>query len=203
MNLGYSEPLIWFLILWFWDMIRLSFSQAIAMFPFEWTLIWFWDKPLLYDLLHDFETWLLVWYPSHLCFPTYGGTIGMSVMHHWHDSCVGEWFLTPSLFMITIMAIMTLSIWLWDWLWVRGVWVAILDLFCLVDLTMTLSWLWGDWYCVLYMPFTISGSSLLHPFEEWGHPSYYLIIWEDSPLYDYEELWYWRLIWYDMFLGSW
>ena len=82
----------------------------------EWTLNtishmilrWLWDKPLLYDLLHDFETWLLVWYPSHFCFPTYGGTIGMSVMHHWHDSCVGEWFLTPSLFMIICRLL-----WLW------------------------------------------------------------------------------------------
>ena len=29
---------------------------------------------------------------------------------------------------------------------------------------------------------------LATPFEEWGHPSYYLIIWEVSPLYDYEDM---------------
>ena len=75
----------------------MTFDILNLCYDFEMILRWLWDKPLLYDLLHDFETWLLVWYPSHLCFPTYGGTIGMSVMHHWHDSCVGEWFLTPSL----------------------------------------------------------------------------------------------------------
>lgn len=53
---------------------------------------------------------------------------------------------------------------------------------CLVDLTMTLSWLWGDWYCVLYMPFTTPGSWSLHPYDTWGHPSYYLVAWEVSPL---------------------
>ena len=35
---------------------------------------------------------------------------------------------------------------------------------------------------------------LATPFEEWGHPSYYLIIWEVSPLYDlkiygYDMIW--------------
>ena len=37
--------------------------------------------------------------------------MSVSLMHQWHDSCVGEWFLTPSL-------------WLWSAReWVRGEWM--------------------------------------------------------------------------------
>ena len=138
--LGFPMPLLWSPL--FWTSVIIFWYE-----PYYETLLWFlkhliWTSDMNHMIwtiwyeLFDMTLWCMICYliPSlipepKICFPSHEGNMAMSVMHHWHDSCVGEWFLTPSLFMITIMAIMTLSIWLWDWLWVRGVWVAILDMY--------------------------------------------------------------------------
>ena len=74
--------------------------------------------------------------------------MSVSLMHQWHDSCVGEWFLTPSL-------------WLWSACeWVRGEWMhPRSDL-----LSVYLSVIWWMWLCVQYTSFT----------THWGHPSGYI-----------------------------
>ena len=171
-------------------------------------LRWLWDKPLLYDLLHDFETWLLVWYPSHLCFsylwryhrhvcdaPLAWLMCGWVISHAvpFYDYYYGHYDFEYMTLRLTLS---------------KGRMGCNPRYVCLVDLTMTLSWLWGDWYFVLYMPFTTPGSWSLHLYDTWGHPSYYLVAWEVSPLivrlwidglwlWDYDvELWLWVL-------GSW
>ena len=52
------------------------------------------------ELWYDFDLNPSVWDPSHYLFPSHGGTMTVSLMHLWHDSCVGEWFPIPSPYLI-------------------------------------------------------------------------------------------------------
>lgn len=142
------------------------------------------------------ETWLLVWYPSHLCFsylwryhrhvcdvPLAWLMCGWVISHAvpFYDYYYGHYDFEYMTLRLTLS---------------KGRMGCNPRHVCLVDLTMTLSWLWGDWYCVLYMPFTTPGSWSLHPYDTWGHPSYYLVAWEVSPLIVrlwIEGLWLWDM----------
>ena len=104
--------------------------------------------------------------------------MSVSLMHLWHDSCVGEWFLTPSL-------------WLWSACeWVRGEWMHprsdLLPDICY----LLLSVIWWMWLCVQYTSFT----------THWGHPSVYIWYSEASPL---DFIWGYYLLLSDLFLGTW
>lgn len=58
-----------------------------------WTLEMDSDMTLIWIL--QFKTWATIWY-----LPSHEGNMAVSLMHLWHDSCVSEWFLTPSLICI-------------------------------------------------------------------------------------------------------
>ena len=94
--------------------------------------------------------------------------MSVSLMHQWHDSCVGEWFLTPSL-------------WLWSACeWVRGEWMHPRSDICY----LLLSVIWWMWLCVQYTSFT----------THWGHPSVYIWYSEASPLdFIWGDYWYYLI----------
>ena len=105
-----SEPLIRSLIwtlLWTFAMISETSDMNLWYEPYDMNLL-IWHYDVWYVI------WFPVWYPSQICFPSHEGNMAVSLMHQWHDSCVGEWFLTPSLICYL----------LWPRLFVcRGVWM--------------------------------------------------------------------------------
>ena len=133
-----------------------------------------WFGPLTFDPS--------VWYPSQVRFlamkvtwPCHWCTSGMT--HVW----VSDFSHRPHFDMRALLFIMANII-------VRGgVWMHPRFVTLFVDLT---------WFDIIYCSMTDAGCNprlsqvreLATPFEEWGHPSYYLIIWEVSPLYDYEDM---------------
>ena len=110
------EPLIFGLWLWLFDDLD----------------IWLW-----YDM--PFEPFSLIPEPSS--FPSHEGNMAVPLMHQWHDSRVGEWFLTPSpfiwyaRFMVIMMIVIICS---------GGVWIAILGSLCV-------RWIWHDYDYDYYM----------------------------------------------------
>ena len=94
----------------------------------------------------------------------------MSLMHRWHDSRVGEGFLTPSHYLLCLATMIMI--------FCRGVWIY--PRFESVSVSVS-----GDWYCVQYRPFTYLGASYSN---YWGLPSHYLGYLRGLP-----SVWLWEL----------
>ena len=81
--------------------------------------------------------------------------MSVPLMHQWHDSCVGEWFLTPSL-------------WLWSAReWVRGEWMHPRFDICYLYIIC----IWWCGMCAIHVLHNPLRSPLCYHLIFWGLPS--------------------------------
>ena len=89
----------------------------------------------------------------------HGGSMSVSLMHQWHDSCVGEWFLTPSL-------------WLWSACeWVRGEWMHPRSVICYLISVIIICYLVNVAVCAIHVLHNPLRSPLCLYLIFWGLPS--------------------------------